>query len=701
MISTLRTGAGLLAALALVAFSSPASADDGANAAGAPLEQVVITASLDGATLATLPQAATVLDGQTLRDAGVQHFGDVLGLVPGLGAAGGTTRPRFFQIRGVGETEQYQGAPNPSVGFLIDDIDFSGVGMPATLFDLGSIEVLRGPSGTVYGANALAGLIDVRSRDPGRGFELRGEGSVGDYGTRALGLAVGDGRDDGSAGWRLAAQKFRSDGFRDNVYLGRRDTNGMDEATMRGKLHWAPGERLDFTLSLLHADINDGYDAWSLDNSFVVRSNQPGRDAQRSSGASLRAEWRLEHGTLRSVTSGADSRVDYSFDGDWGNDAYWGVNAPYDYFEQHLRNRRTLAEDLRYIGGPTAGGWRPVAGYYALSLREHDDQLDTWNDPFSGEGNSLLRSDYRALNQAIYGSLEHALGARGTLQLGLRGERRTADYADSADAAFPRAADNMGGGNLSWRWQRDERLSRYLTLARGYKGGGFNIGAQVDPARRHFDPESLWSLEAGQRGRSADGSFDYQLAAYYMKRERMQVYTSVQLDPSNPLTYVYFTDNASSGLNMGLEGELRWRPAPRWQLGGSGSLQRTRYQGAGDLAPQGRAQPYAPAWQAALGADWQHPAGPFARLDVQAQDGYYFSASHDQRAPSRLLVNLRAGWRQGAWTASAWVRNLLDRRYALHGFYFGDEPPDFNVKLYLQQGDPRQIGFTLSYEPGR
>src|SRR6202163_2771548 len=136
----------------------------------------------------------------TLRAAGVQHFEDVLGLIPNLNWAAGTSRPRFFQLRGIGEVEQYQGAPNPSVGFLIDDIDFSGVGMPATLFDTQQIEVLRGPQGTAYGASALAGLISVRTVDPGENFELNGEVTGADHDTRAGRLAVGDGFAGGSGG---------------------------------------------------------------------------------------------------------------------------------------------------------------------------------------------------------------------------------------------------------------------------------------------------------------------------------------------------------------------------------------------------------------------------------------------------------------------------------------------------------------------
>src|ERR1700691_2148902 len=152
-----------------------------AAGAGDTLDEIVVTATLRSTSAAELPQSVTVLDGDPLRTAGVQHFEDVLGLVPDLNWAAGTSRPRFFQLRGIGEVEQYQGAPNPSAGFLIDDIDFSGVGMPATLFDTQQIEVLRGPQGTAYGANALAGLISVRTVDPGKEFELNGEITGADY----------------------------------------------------------------------------------------------------------------------------------------------------------------------------------------------------------------------------------------------------------------------------------------------------------------------------------------------------------------------------------------------------------------------------------------------------------------------------------------------------------------------------------------
>src|ERR1039457_2037751 len=103
------------------------------------LDESVVTATLRSAPAIDVPASVTILDRQTLRDAGRTNFEDVLGLIPNLNWAGDTSLPRYFQLRGIGELEQYQGAPNPSVGFLIDDIDFSGLGSAATLFDVAHI----------------------------------------------------------------------------------------------------------------------------------------------------------------------------------------------------------------------------------------------------------------------------------------------------------------------------------------------------------------------------------------------------------------------------------------------------------------------------------------------------------------------------------------------------------------------------------
>ncbi len=698
-------------ALALSFAASPlAFADEGT------LEEIVVTASLHASSIAELPQSVTVLDEDTLREAGVQHFEDVLALIPDLNWAAGTSRPRFFQLRGIGEVEQYQGAPNPSVGFLIDDIDFSGVGMPATLFDARQIEVLRGPQGTTYGANALAGLISVRTEDPGSSFELNSELSGATYDTRAAAIVVGDGFASGAGGWRFVAQQYLSDGFRHNAYLDENSTNGYDEGTLRGKLHWQVSDALQADLTLMHVNIDNGYDAWSIYNTYTTYSNEPGRDAQLSNGAALRLVGALEGlGELRSVTSAANSAITYSFDGDWGNDPFWLATtgyAPYDYFQSDNRTRRTLAEDLRLIGDPSCalfGRLRWLAGIYALRLTESDQQMFAW-DAYDagpggtpGAGTSGLESQSGATNLALYGSLEADLSKRAMLSGGLRLEQRVADYSDSADAQtpFPRETNHMIGGNLSWTENLGEGEHLYATLARGYKGGGFNIGSGILSEQREFGPEALWSVETGLKYAAADRPLELQADLFYMLRQNMQVYLSEQLQQNNPLNYVFFTQNASNGENYGLEAEGLYRLSSRWELSGSLSLLRTRYLEVGGLFTSlnidGRAQPFAPGYKLAAAAEYHDPSGWFARLDASALDSFYYYTSDAQTSRAYHLENLRVGYQRGAWTASLWVRNLFDARYAQQGFYFGLIPPNFPNQTFLQLGDPRQVGITVDF----
>ncbi|MFM2109911.1 MAG: TonB-dependent receptor [Steroidobacteraceae bacterium] len=651
------------------------------------LQEVVITATLRPQPSLDLAASVTVLDSRTLRVAGVQHLVDVLPLVPNLNWASGSSRPRYFQLRGIGETDQWQGAPNPSVGFLIDGMDFSGIGMPATLLDLGQVEVLRGPQGTVFGANALAGLINVQTQAAEPIRSLRFEASAGDYGVNALGLVAGDAwGDGGESAWRVIAQGFRGDGSRRNATLGREDTNGFDERTLRFRATHRFGERWQADLSLLDVDLDNGFDAFSTDNSRVTRSDDPGRDRQRSRGASLRLRSSGDRFEFRSVTALVDADILYSFDGDWAADP------GYDFTSRFLRNRRGITQDLRWSA---LGESEWIAGVYAQRLREANDQLDLYD----GEVYRAVRSDYRADTLAAYASRTHALGADWRVNLGARVEHRDANYRDT-DGSDLAPAETMAGGDLSIEYRPDDQRRVYLTMARGYKAGGFNIGSVVPVDRREFDAELLDSIELGYKFFDATRGLRYELAAFHMRRREQQVSTSAQLDPGDPLSFIYLTDNAARGVNEGLEGSLSTALGERWRLGATLGLLRTRfvdYVVAGqDLS--GRGQAHAPRHQASISLEYEHPRGWFARADAQQVAAFFFSDSHAQRSRPYCLVNLRAGYALERWRAEFWVRNALDENYAMRGFFFGNEPPDFPDRLYVQLAEPRTLGLTVNWK---
>ena len=99
----------------------------GLSLAAETIDEVVVTADFRGRLATDLPASVTVLDAREIKERSVQHFEELVNAIPNFNWSGDGNRGRYFQMRGAGELEQYQGAPNPSVGFLIDDIDFSGI----------------------------------------------------------------------------------------------------------------------------------------------------------------------------------------------------------------------------------------------------------------------------------------------------------------------------------------------------------------------------------------------------------------------------------------------------------------------------------------------------------------------------------------------------------------------------------------------
>ncbi len=674
------------------------------------LQKIVVTATLRAMPDIELAGSATVLGAHTLRAAGEQHFEDVLPLVPNLNWSGDTSRPRYFQIRGIGELEQYQGAPNPSVGFIIDDVDFSGLGSAATLFDVARIQVLRGPQATIDGANALAGLIVVQSEAPAEQFGGRVELGAGDYGTRSYGAVVTGPVPSLDSAFRIAAQRYVSNGFYTNAYLHRNNTNNRDETTVRGRWRYQPDKNLRVDLTVLHVAINNGYDAWAIDNSRTTQSDQPGEDVQHSTGISLHSVYRGWHAaTLTGIATYARSLIGYGYDGDWGNEQLWAPYT-YQYSEFQARQRSTRSLELRLASRARPGiGW--LVGVYGFEMREglSDTNLGVYVDPiqqYASTTDSVLTSRYRARNVALYGELDGELGPRTRWSIGVRGERHTTRYHDltvnpgapSTSNAFSPSYALWGGHvSLDYALRPDEHL--YALISRGYKAGGFNLSQGLPADERLFGSESLIDYEIGHKLLADHGRVQSDTSLFYMRRQSPQLKTGTQLVADDPNTFVFYTGNASSGYSYGVESSLRWRATRTVTFGAAGGWLQTLYRGFvqnGVLLPD-RPLPHAPDWQGAVNAEWQDPRGPYARIDVTGMGGFYYDLPpNPTRSHPYGLANVKVGWKGARYDVDLWVRNVLNKDYTVRGFYFGDVPPNFPNALYTQLGDPRTWGADLT-----
>ena len=692
----------LIAAAIFFIFALPSAAEELDTD---PVDEIIVTADFRERPVNELPASVSVLDADFIEQSAVQHFEELINVIPNLNWSGDGHRARYFQIRGVGELEQYQGAPNPSVGFLIDDIDFSGIGTVATLFDVEAVEVLRGSQSSRYGANALGGLIYVRSTAPLPERNGRVQLTAGGDDAIALGLAFGGALDDEEKiTYRISAQKHESDGFRSNSYLGLDDTNGRDESALRLRLRYEPSTTVEANLSILYSNIDNGYDAFSLDNGYSMLSDKPGKDAQRSTGASLRLDWSaMDMMTLTSVTAFADSDIDFSFDADWGNADSW-FPVTYDYISTSARKRKTVNQEFRLAaneaGRVFAGTTDWLLGLYVQKL---DDELLTVNrgdyyDPFYDFADRLddtLASDYEATSTALFGQLESDISDSTRLGFGLRVEHRSTDYHDTTGLqAGP--SETMWGGEVSLSHDFSAALTGFVSLTKGYKAGGFNLGA-VPPGRRDYGEEQLWGVETGVKSSLLDDTMMLNASIFYSRREDQQVRTSVQLVPGDPASFVFFTDNAAQGDTLGAEADLHWFLSDSWEVYANIGLLDASFDEF--MAPQGdlggRDQAHAPRYTIAAGAAYRNASGFFARLDATARDGFYFDVSHDQKSKAYELLHARIGYDGDSWLLQLWARNLFDKHYPVRGFYFGNEPPDFPNTLYTRPGDPRQVGVTI------
>ncbi|NQT62783.1 MAG: TonB-dependent receptor [Candidatus Marinimicrobia bacterium] len=677
-------------------------------------ETVSVYGSLRTQSLLESEGGISIISERDINQSSEPHFQALINNIPNLNWAGGSSRPRFFQIRGIGERSQFagDGPPNYSVGFSIDDLDLSGIGMSGLTFDVNRVELFRGPQSSIYGPNALAGFIVLRSNDPGQHQDGYVTVSAGNASTLNIGTAFNLlSRPNLKA--RMAAFRGYNNGFVYNEYLDDHSTNERMETMGRLKLAWSVLPELEIKTTLLSVKLDNGYDTWSPNNSgFTTYSDKPGKDSQTLNAGVLRAEYGLTPRTdIYSISSLSNADMVYSYDSDWGNDGFW-ANDPYsfdpavegwryDFFDEVARVRNTRTQELRVVHASKNESIHLIAGAYSKDLTEKDDA----EGYLFGGDESELESKYHLSNQSVYAQIDYSPIEKITLTTNFRIGNRDTDYEDNKTTSFS-MSDQLNGGKVAILYKIDSRKTTFMNAARGFKAGGINQHPRILDINRPFSPEYVNNYEIGYRGVSDRGMIS--LLAFYTQRMDQQVSLSSQQDAMDPNSFTYYIGNASKGYVYGIELEFRRQIFTSLHLSGTlGLMESKTEQYSFEVAPDqfvtlgDRAFAHAPRYSFRLGIDYSFAPNISLRASIAGKDKFYFSESHDQVSEDYNLVNSGITYVfSNSIEVSLWVDNLLDTQYAVRGFYFGLEPPNYSEKLYMSYGDPRHFGLTLKYKFG-
>lgn len=685
-----------------------------------PLTEIIVTAELLESNALELPNSVSVIDNAAIEQRSAQHLDDLLGIAPNVNYTTGASRGRFIQIRGIGERSEFQAPIINSVGVIVDGVDLTGIATAVSTLDVQQVEILRGPQGTLFGANALAGLINVVSNQPSTEFFGRVTAGFEDFGGRELSGVI-SGPVSENSGYRLAVKQYQSDGFTEAVFLGRDDTNHIDETTARGSYTTKVNDLLDIDFSVLVADIDNGFDAFSLANTRQTDTDEPGVDRQQTTAGSVKASYALSDSLkLEGTLSVANSDLEYSFDEDWSNvficentvcdSDLLGFDLFFSSFDQYTRNNDNTTIDLRLLSSANeSSNW--VLGLYYRDQQTDLERIYTFADDFA----SMLDTT----NAAIYGQSEFALSPRWSLTTGLRFEKREVEYNDITGASAS-PEESLWGGRVALEYQADSGAFYYGLISRGYKPGGFNLDGSLSLAEREFDSETMINYELGFKQRFLDDTLRIQASLFYQDRDDIQVNQSIvrsiadgQIGGVCPCSFTDLSANAASGTNRGVEVEFEWAAADRLNMFGSVGLLDTQFdeffsfdhieadRDAGiafDLA--GRDQAQAPNYTWMLGGAYALTNALSISGSVEAKDDFLFSDSHEGRSDAYELVNLELAYTTEKWRVAVYAKNLTDELVKTRGFgTFGNDPREFYaLDEYNQFGAPRLLGVKASLE---
>ena len=665
------------------------------------IEEVIVTSDFRDASLLDTAASVTIFDDLTIKNRQAKHLEQLLNLAPNVNFSSGASRGRFIQIRGIGERSQFIEPLNPSVGILVDGIDFTGIAGAATTMDIKQVEILRGPQGTLYGANALAGLINLTSNQPSEITQGSVSLGAGSHGTKSVSGALG-GSLNNAMNYRVAAQSHTSDGYITNDFLKRDDTDNIDELSLRAIIDWQASDDLSLKLTLFKVDADNGYDAFSLDNTRNTLSDKPGHDRQESTAFAVQSNWQAnEQFDVVSLISFADSDLEYGYDEDWAFPAIcagqecdgWEYNSE----DNYLRDRDNSTLDVKLVSKQSVNflgknaHW--VLGVYA---REQDEQLLRQYTYNAGDFSSSFDTE----NRAIYGQLDTDITSNVSLVTGLRLEGRKATYTDS-DGVAHSVDENLWGGRIALQYKPNDSTMLYGLVSRGYKAGGVNSDPSLSAEDREFDTELMLNFETGVKGSWFEQRLQTRLSVFYQQRKDIQIKQSLvqSRDDSNASDFTDYFGNSGKGRNYGMEAEVNWLATEALSIQGSLGLLETEYDTPLSTTLDSRDQAHAPRYQFALGSSLRISENLSWTADIEGKDKFYLSSSHNEQSESYWLLNTNLAYSADQWTLSVWGRNLTNEDVIVRGFGgFGNDPRKYYAtEPYYQFGEPRVFGVSGQY----
>jgi len=606
MASARRRGA-LLVALstsALTCIISPANAQSEAPIpAPAPQQatidttEIIVTARRRSETLQSTPVAITAVNAAMLENKASVNIGDLQGTAPGLliTQQNSGAQAANISIRGLTYAD-IEKSQTPTVGVVVDGVTIgTNTGQLQDAFDIAQIEVLRGPQGTLFGANTIGGVINITRTKPTMEPGVKAEFTYGRWNTWA-GKAIvnyGDGETWGIKGWYFHNE---SDGFYRNAIRGTRAGGSKGDSYGASLLFEPTGSGFDAQLSVENVVQSFEPVVSNLTNSTemfcgLIPANEcnrnntsdlytvftlPARSKYRAPNATLQMNYDAGPVKLSSITGWRHSKEKQTqdFDGSSTDLYYVDRRQKYTQWSQELRAAGNLFTGFDYV----------VGAYYFHSKYD----LTQWTR-FFGFDPSVPPMEFdqnpqtnvgKTTSYAFFGDFNWAFADKWRLSFGGRwshdNKKLTNSFAQtgligSGDANFTKFTPKVG---IDYRPNNDVML--YASWSRGYRSGGFSPRAATAlTAGTPFQPETVDAYEIGAKLAAFNKKLEINLAGYISDYKDMQQNLTV---PGGPLGNQTITGNVPGGaIIKGIEMDATLRITPQLTITASSAYMKSHF----------------------------------------------------------------------------------------------------------------------------